>query len=175
VTSCRSEARRRSRDLELAAAVGADRNAAAIRDGDSFSVQVALDVDEMTKRASIALATAAPARGSRPDRFGEPEIRERRSAGEDLHVLALLAAGPWVARGVDGKRELRDVRSLGVEILLTPVLRTSSIRSTECSGRIGAFDAVELGLDALSEGSTTTAERSPKISSSTSTKPNRFP
>ncbi len=61
------------------------------------------------------------------------------------------------------------------ETLLTPCLRTSSMRITECSGRKVRLTPSNSALIFSSDGSTTTADRSPKTSSSTSTKPNRLP
>src|SRR6185437_535959 len=60
-------------------------------------------------------------------------------------------------------------------ILLTPCFLTSSIRSTECSGRKVRFTPINSLLMRSSAGSRTTEERSPKTSSSTSMNPNRSP
>src|SRR5690606_9546857 len=60
-------------------------------------------------------------------------------------------------------------------ILLTPCFSTSSMRSTECSGRYVLFTPSNSLLMRSSAGSTTTVDRVPNTSFSTSTKPNNDP
>ena len=60
-------------------------------------------------------------------------------------------------------------------ILLTPCLRTSSMRSTECIGRKLRFTPANSPLMRSSDGSSTTEDRSPNTSSSTSMNPNSSP
>src|SRR5690606_3786866 len=60
-------------------------------------------------------------------------------------------------------------------ILLTPCFSTSSIRKIECSGRYVRLTPWNSLLMRSSVGSTTTDERVPKTSFSTSTKPNSPP
>src|SRR5690242_13397146 len=105
----------------------------------------------------------------------DPETGQRRGARQDeqagRHHFFSPGGGEYIGIG----NCATFAPPSRVVILLTPCFLTSSIRSTECSGRKVRLTPVNSLLMRSSEGSSTTDERSPKTSSSTSMKPNRSP
>ena len=107
-------------------------------------------------------------------RCGKRKVPGRRGVAAWIIPVGGYFFGRRRRAEVQRHRELRDVAALERRDLACPCFFTSSIRSTECSGRKVRLTPANSLLMRSSPGSSTTVERSPKTSSSTSMKPNRL-
>ena len=89
------------------------------------------DVDKMQESRVDSSNSKAPS-AERVLELGEPECGMRRRAGDCQHYLLRDPGSPGVYTGYGNCVTLEPS---AVETLLTPDLRTSSMRMTECSGR----------------------------------------